>query len=562
MSLVPSSSLWKGRFAWLGLVLSLLLPLTQTAEAQRLSSQFGQRAEPAEEEPEEEEEDDAAPARPAARASSRAGTASQSGAIRVIVERFRGTRAGTARSLLVQDLTSAGFVVIPDIEVEQATSSLGISGRPTDAQLVELARALRATASIDGRVARARRAWSLIVRVRNGADGSVLGSESWGGRSTSAIDGVGRSGAERLGGYLRQARPPSQPRAVTPPPRQDPLDAETPTGRRYDDDDDDDDGEDEGTSSGTAHGGERYDTGHLMVSGGSLWRSIATTVDVYAGQHDLTSATPEAIVQQDRRYFSAGIGHAELGAEADVYPGAFGDQAFPYLGLLVAFRNSAFLSTTAPVDQIDDTISLPTNQFDLRVGLRGRYRVGPRRGDMTLFVDAGYSLSSFTFATDELAQVARAVIVPPMDYHSIEVGLGFDVALVRDALSFALYGRGRIGVALGGMARNVWGTESSPANGFIVGAELRHDATWIARGAFLALRVEYTQFITRFRGQPACFMPTPESPSCDPSAEPWNDRALWELWPVGPDGRVIGGPQDPVPDHYFRWGIYAGYAFD
>ena len=87
MSLVPSCLSWKGRFAWLGLVVSVLLADMQVTQAQRLSSQFGQRAEQ-EEEPEEVEEQE--PARTTARPAARASTA-QSGAIRVIVERFRGT---------------------------------------------------------------------------------------------------------------------------------------------------------------------------------------------------------------------------------------------------------------------------------------------------------------------------------------------------------------------------------------------------------------------------------------------------------------------------------------
>lgn len=518
MSLALLSTARRACLACLSLLMVLALA-SSPLHAQRLTSQFG-----------------------------RAGEAPpDNSVIRVIVERFRGTRAGVARSLLVQDLTNAGFEVIPDAEVEQAASALGISGRATDTQLIELARTLRAAASIEGRVARARRAWSLVVRVRNGADASVLGSESWGGRSTSAIDGVGRTGAQRLDGYLRAARAPTEA-YVAPQPRYEPVDEEVPF-----------EAEEEAPAPSET---DRYDTGRFMLSGGSLWRSLATTVDVYAGQHDAGSATPEAVVQQDRRYDSSGIGHAELGGEADIFPGAFGDQSFPYLGFLVAFRNAAFLSTTAPLDGSDETFSLPTNQFDLRIGVRGRYRVGPRRGDMMLFVDAGYALSSFTFGTDELTQVARSQIVPPMDYHSVEIGAGFDVAIVRDALSIALYGRGRIGVALGAMARNVWGTDASPANGFIVGLELRHDATWIARGAFASLRFEYMQFITRFRGQPACYMPTDASPTCDPSSEPWSDRALWELWPINAEGRVVGGPQDPVADHYFRWGLYAGYAFD
>ncbi|MBX7193186.1 MAG: hypothetical protein K1X94_14120 [Sandaracinaceae bacterium] len=471
--------------------------------------------------------------------------------VRVIIERFRGTRASTARNLLISNLSESGYTVIPDSEVDAVRRRLHLPTRMSGDDYVALARELNAAAIVDGRVARARRAWNLTVRVRNGLDGSILGSASWGGRSTSAIDGVGRSGAERLGEHLMAARAPASEAQQSSEPQwyqagyhddtESPIDDEDPTP------------EPEPTDT------ERYDTGHIMISGGTLWRSFGTVLDVYAGQHG--GGDPSAIIGQERGYASAGIGHFELGGEGDIYPGAFGDQPFPYLGLVASFRNSVGLSSTAPAsDPVDGDVSLPTNQMDLRVGLRGRYRFGPRRGDFLLFLDAGFVMSTFTFGVDQLAQIQRDTIVPPMEYQSIDLGLGFDFAIVRDALSLAAYGRGRIGVGIGVQTRNVWGIETSPANGFLFGLELRHDATWLARGAFASLRFEYFQYITQFRGQVGCY------DTCPVVANPWDDRSLWEVWPVAdptdPSSRVTGGPQDPVADHSVRWGLYLGYAFD
>ncbi|GAB4202735.1 MAG: hypothetical protein OHK0013_16310 [Sandaracinaceae bacterium] len=471
--------------------------------------------------------------------------------MRVIVERFRGTRAGVARNLLIANLSEAGYEVIPDAEVDRVVGRLRLGSRLRDEDYVALARELHASAIVDGRVGRARRAWSLTVRVRNGLDGSVLGSASWGGRSTSAIDGVGRNAAERLQDYLRAAQAPASPSASSEP-------------QWYQEgyhQDDERPMEDEESTPTEPSDTDRYDSGHLMISGGTLWRSFGTVVDVYAGQHNPSAPNTQAIVQQDRQYVSAGIGHFELGAEADLYPGAFGDQPFPYLGLVVSFRNSVGLSSTAPADDpVQGDVSIPTNQMDLRVGLRGRYRFGPRRGDFLLFLDAGFVLSTFTFGLEELARIQRASILPPMEYQSIELGLGFDVAVVKDALSIAGYGRGRIGVGIGVQSRNVWGIDTGPANGFLFGLELRHDAVWVARGAFASVRLEYFQYITQFRGQVGCY------DTCPPVADPSTDRSLWEVWPtespLDPASRVVGGAQDPVADHNVRWGLYLGYAFD
>ncbi len=472
---------------------------------------------------------------------------------RILVAPFQGSRAAPTRALLVQNLSSAGYTVISDAEVASVVSRLGLSSRRSRAEQLAVAAELHASVVIEGRVSRARRSWSLTVRVINGADGGELGSASWGGRSMQAIDGVGRNAAERLGGFIGAGRAATPAAESSGEPQWYQAgyheDTESPI-----DDEEPGDEPDEPTDV------ERYDVGRIMVSGGTLWRSFSTIVDVYAGHHG--GASPMDTIHQERSYSSPGIGHFELGLEGDFYPGALADQPFPYLGVIASFRHSlGIVSVAESATPGAGDVSLGTDQLDLRVGLRGRYRFGPRRGDFMLFADAGFVMSTFTFDVEALSSVRLDAIIPPMEYYSLELGLGFDVAIVRDALSIAAYGRGRIGVGLGVQTRNVWGIETPAANGFLFGLELRHDAVWIARGLFASLRLEYFQYLTQFRGQAGCY-----GGDCASGVEPWLDTHPWEIWPTrdpgDPASEVTGGAQDPVPDHNVRWGLYLGYAFD
>lgn len=479
--------------------------------------------------------------------------ATDTSSTRIVVAPFRGARAASARRLLISNLAESGYTVVPDSEVASTARRLGISSRPSRGDYLSIAAELHASVVIEGRVSRARRSWNLRVEVLNGADGASLGSASWGGRAARAVDGVGRNGAERLGAFIGRGQPVVTTAASSGEPQwyQEGYhdDAETPL-------DDERPGQ-EGAEAPSRQG--RYDVGRIMASGGTMWRSFSTIVDAYGGHHGATD--PLSIVHQERSYTSPGIGHFELGIEGEFYPGALDDQPFPYLGIVAAFRHSlGIVSIAEAEDPALGDVTLGTDQMDVRAGLRGRYRFGSNPGDFMLFADLGFALSTFTFDLEALSQVRLASVIPPMEYYSIEVGLGFDVGLVPDALSLSAYGRARIGVALGVQARNVWGIDTKPANGVLVGLELRHDAVWITRGLFAALRFEYFQYITQFSGQAGCYGP------CSEGTQPYLDRSPWEVWPSrdpnAPNEDVTGGARDPVSDHNVRWGLYLGYAFE
>ncbi|AKF07836.1 hypothetical protein [Sandaracinus amylolyticus] len=485
------------------------------------------------------------------------------GSRRIVVERFRGPRASRLRSALVANLEAAGWIVVDETIVWRTTRELGMSQPETREDYVRLAAALDARAFVAGTVSRSRRTWRLVVRVRNATNGEHLASEGWSGRTTSAMDGVGRGGATRLRPHLERTSVPGTappPSSVVPRQGDDdeeppPLDDETPI--------DDEDADPEEPAPPSTVG--RYDSFRLSLSAGSLWRSMSANATVYAVRRGQPAADPAtALYDESRGYTSSGIGHAELGVEAELYPGALGDQVFPWLGVLVSFRHSVLVSSfgcrrSAAECAGDGRIEIGTEQLDAQAGLRGRYRVGDRRGDFQLMLEVLWGVSTFALDPTTLQLIDLDAIIPPVEHQYLSLGGGFEVALVPDALVVALRADYRVGLQIGARTREVWGIDTGPATGLLTGAELRHEATWLAEGAFVALRFEYFMFQTTYRGQVGCATPggCPELPP----DQQYMDDNLWEPWPVDASGNVVGGIRDTVTDHYVRWGVYLGYAF-
>lgn len=481
---------------------------------------------------------------------------------RLVVESFRGPRASGLRAMLVEDLRAAGWVVLEDTDVRSAVRELGLRGSLADEDYAQIARALNAVGIVTGSVSRARRSWRLTVRVRNGADGAELGNESWGGRTTAAMDAVGRSGATRLAGSLAAAR---APRAAQAAPAESPPAWYAQQEERPEPPPSDDDGGDDDEPRPASERDGRFDAVRFSVSGGSAWRSLRGTAAVYEARRGGMPANPAtALLDEDRGYTSSGIGHAEFGVEGEFYPGALGSQPFPFLGALVSFRHSAFLTSygcrrSAAECTGDGRVNIGTDQMDVQAGLRARVRFGSRRGDFEMFAEGLWGLSTFTLDPVALAEIDFDTIVAPMEYQYVTVGGGFQVAPVFDALTLSVRADYRPGLSIGAKSREVWGVDTGPASGFLVGAELRHDATWVGEGAFAALRFEYFQFDTRFQGQVGCASPG-GCPDVPPDRQ-WMDPNLWEPWPVDASNDVVGGFAAPVVDRYVRWGLYLGYAF-
>ncbi len=241
-------------------------------------------------------------------------TVAEAQATRVVVQSFSGPGGSGLRRRLIADLEENGVEVVEEREIARARRELGFGRRIEDDQYVELARQLRVAAFIDGRVRRARRRYRLQVRVRNGFDGEVLGGATWAGRRASSLAAVGRDGHSRLARYLSDARvpPPAQPVATPIPDGEVPWWQRRDSGRRRAVDDEEADREDEDEAPRPTS--TRYDALRIMVLGGTLYRSMDTTVTVYATQRGLSPGDPTSeFLDEARTYHSGGIGHFELG---------------------------------------------------------------------------------------------------------------------------------------------------------------------------------------------------------------------------------------------------------
>lgn len=478
---------------------------------------------------------------------------------RVVVHRFAGPRGSAARASLVRSLEENGVVVLTDGEVRAARERLGYGTRLEGQQYVELARELNASAFIDGRVARHRRSWGLTVRVRNAFDGEELGSEHWGGRTAASLNAVRRNGYARLRRHLEQARAPGAASAPVPTPEETPwyargMDDEAPPELEP---------EPEPTPQPSS---ARYDAFRISLVGGTLYRAMATDVQVYAAQRGVPAADPASdLLTEPRRYQSGGIGHFELGGEAEFYPGALGDQPFPYLGAVVSFTHSVGVQSNGVHRATGEPVSVATNQLDFFLGLRARYRFGADRREPQIHVDAGWGMFQFDLALDALQLIQPETIIPPMQHGYVQLGAGLQYGIVPTYLTVGVDVGYRIGTHAGGDMRNVWGTETPPSNGLTMGLELRTEIPEIGEGFFLALRLRYFQFTTNFEGQVGCAIPE----ECEAGyMDPWEDRRLWEVWPVSPPiggavnlDDVIGGPVGDVHDNYVRLQLAIGWAF-
>lgn len=479
---------------------------------------------------------------------------------RVVVQQFSGPRGSTARAALVRNLEENGVVVVSDDEVRDARERLQLGTRIRGEQYVELARELNVVAFIDGRVARRRRAWGLTVRVRNAADGEQIGSESWGGRTAASLNGIRRNGYDRLREHLESARSPSAASQVP--------EGETPWYARGGEEDEVPPVEEEPTPAPAQPASTRYDAFRIAIVGGTLYRSMDTSVQVYASQRGLADpmspSSASEFVDETRRYQSGGIGHFELGGEAELYPGAFGDQPFPYLGVVGAFTHSIGVQSNGVDRDSGQPVAVPTDQLDLFVGVRGRYRFGPDRREPEIHFDAGWGMFQFDLGLDQLQLITPDTIIPPMQHGYVQLGAGINYGIVPTYLTVGVDLAYRIGVSAGGDMRNVWGTETGPSNGLSLGLEIKTEIPEIVQGFFLALRLRYFQFTTNFEGQVGCA----NADECAGFQNPWADTRLWEVWPVEPPAggavdldAVVGGPRSDVNDNYVRLQLAIGYAF-
>ena len=504
-----------------------------------------------------------------------------------MVEDFSGPASGRVRSQLVANLQRQDDIeLVSRSEVRAAARRLRLRGRSyTEDQYAELAAELSVAAFIDGRTSRRRRRWAATIRVRNGADGMMLGSESWGGRTMGALNAIRRNGHARLepyleaavapGGSARPAQQQQQQQASASVGTQASAEGGTPWYARGQDAEvppgGDEEEEDEEEDLDPVAASDRQVAFRIGLLAGTLHRSMSARAVVVNNCMDPTHPScrdpsdPSTTLPEDRTYTSGFPGHPELGLEVELYPGALADdQPVPWFGIVGSYRHSLFLSSSGPSRDGSEIIDVPTTESELYIGARGRYRFGDNPGGLEGMADIGYGNFNFTLDPAALKQLHATAVVPPIDYRYLLIGAslsyGFDPVYARAGIEVDY----RLGLGVGKDAKEIWGTQTSDTSGFGVGAFLHSEAPYVGNGFFWRLEMQYFRFSTVFRGQTACV-----DPDFDGNPGNCSERDPWEIWPYegwdtsdpmdnDPDS-VTGGIIDPVGDGYIRLGIVFGY---
>ncbi len=127
------------------------------------------------------------------------------GKARVGVVSLRGAGEGQVRAKISAVLKANGFQVVGTEQLESSASGLGVS-LDSDAGLRAVAKELNVSAFVAGELSKKKAA----LTVRNGADGAVLGEDSFAGPNPKKIAAlVGSTFWRQLGPAVRQGRPPS-----------------------------------------------------------------------------------------------------------------------------------------------------------------------------------------------------------------------------------------------------------------------------------------------------------------------------------------------------------------
>jgi len=131
--------------------------------------------------------------------------ASAAGKAHVGVLSLRGAGEGVVRAKISAALKANGFQVVGSEQLESSASSLGVS-LDSDKGLLAVARELNVSAFVGGELSKKK----ATLTVRNGADGSVLGDDSFAGTNPKKIAAaVGSTFWRQLGPAVRQGKPPS-----------------------------------------------------------------------------------------------------------------------------------------------------------------------------------------------------------------------------------------------------------------------------------------------------------------------------------------------------------------
>ncbi|MEM7604974.1 MAG: hypothetical protein AAF411_06415 [Myxococcota bacterium] len=469
-------------------------------------------------------------------------TGAAASAQRVAVAPFSGPQSSRVQEEVIAGLSEGGMTVVSWDEVAAQAGR----DRLLESDYATVASALSIDAFIRGRVSRARRRWNVRLSLRDGVSPDRIGSATISGRSVSALRRACRSTAyERVAPIVQNASAP--PPAADDMPSTEDIENEVPWYERgnTDGEEETDEEEEEEDRYGAPPNpnANRWDALRIALTGGTLRRDMQNAVLV----NGRFAADSQDLYGDNPNYTEGGIGHGELGLVAEVFPGAFLEEpVVPWLGLVTSFRLGlgASYGTITPGGA---AIDIGTSQREFTIGVRADIDVlglleGGGAGGRGWFVtvDAGYGLMQFLFDVDGLRQADRQFVVPPVGHSYLNLGLGTRY-FFSEEVALGIRAAYRQGLGVGSDALNIWGTETQPASGFLVGGDFEARLDSVAPGVFIRFSVEWFRFSTTFEGPRAC----PFEPATSCTAD-----AAWLPDPVILD----------TTDTYLRLALSVGYA--
>jgi hypothetical protein len=359
----------------------------------------------------------------------------------------------------------------------------------------------------------------------------------------NALGAVRRNGHSRLAQYLDAANPPTPPQPEVP---------ETPERAWYQQEEVEERAEDPDEEDDAPEGDDRYSAFRVGLGAGTLYRSMSTEVLPIYG----TDASPDPVPMEPRSYSSGGLGHAELAIDGEFFPGAFGSQPFPYIGLAFHYRAGVGLQSTgcAPpmgINACPEDVVVKSSQSDFYLGARGRYAFGsPGRGPQLDF-DLGYGYFAFGLDLAALERLDPTAVIPPVGYSFLNLGVGISYPLVPTYLILGARFAYRLSLGVSAEQKQVWGVDTSSAPGFLLGLDVKSQMPYIVKGLYVAFAFQYFSFSTTYEGDTACVT----SSTCTP----WTRLADGTVIP-GTPWQPIGVPES-VGDNYVRLSLSVGYEF-
>jgi hypothetical protein len=449
-------------------------------------------------------------------------SAAAQGAKRVAVLTFSGPQAPRARAI-VTSAVGQHAVNVTETEMSDARRQLG-GNLESDANLANFATLCAADALVDGSIRRERRRWVLVVLVRSGQDGSVVGRAVFPMRNLGGLASVGGAVWGRIGEFV-QASAGSGGGAVATATQ---------------------DTRDDGSDSATTN---ESDTGQSWTPstavGQSSWGSAdATSADSAtdpAQGPPPDSSISETVSPEEPSETPAGSTAELLDVEGDLsminrtYSVPVGDEpnprrydgGGPELGLgarayflalaglrgtLSAFhvyvgyrRHLSLVTRGTGVSGNEVSAATGENQIELGVALPFRFSEGVQAASLGPY--AGYGRLEFSLDATDMATFEETSRLPTMAYGYLVVGAQLLVPLAPPWLQARVAGGYRSVLDVGDEARAALGPDTAGGSGYVLAGGLGGDLAFLVSGLYWMLRAEYFTFSAQFEGDGGSYGP-------------------------------------------------------